>query len=107
MHQAEFFYLLPEAQYGSRRAKSVAMIFCNKVLFNEVAQTQPTPMGYCSTDARFIFDRTNHSFASLSIQKLGAPNNVACCMFRTIQSMYCTIRYVPASEIQLLLIFLV
>lgn len=92
MGQAERLGLLPEAQYGSRRAKSASVQLTNKVLLFELARMQAVPLGYCSTDAKSNYDRIVHSFAVLAMCRLGVPHKVALCMFRVLQGMAHTVR---------------
>lgn len=87
MRQAEALHLIPEAQYGSRHGKSASQQLLNKVCLFELSRVQNIPMGYCSTDAKSCYDRIVHSFAALTMRKLGLPKVVVTTMFEVVRSM--------------------
>ena len=48
----------------------------------------------CSNDAKSCYDRTVHNFASLCLQRIGAPVEPIVSMFQTIQNLNHYIRTV-------------
>ena len=87
MQQAELLHLMPEAQYGSRHGKSVSQQLLNKVLLFDLSRMQHKALGYCSTDAKSCCDRIVHSFAGLSLRRLGIPKEVVTTMLDVVKSM--------------------
>ena len=92
MHHAEAHNILAPEQYGSR--KNITAIVCalNKRLMFDILRQTKTPAGICSCDLHSCYDRVIHPFASVAMQRAGAPAAAIESMFGTIQRLKHVVR---------------
>ena len=87
MFIAEKYKGMAMEQFGSRKNMSSIDQSLNKCLTFDLWRQLRTPGALCSNDAKSCYDRIVHNFASLCLQRLGAPIEPILSMFSTIQSL--------------------
>ena len=92
MYHAERENILAPEQYGSRRNKTAIECALNKRLMFDLLRQTKRPAGICSCDLKSCYDRIVHSFASMAMQRAGAPTAAIESMFITIQKLKHTVR---------------
>ena len=92
MHIAEDENILAPEQYGSRNKMSAIECALNKRLMFDILRQTKKPAGICSCDLHSCYDRVVHSFASLAMQRAGAPASAIASMFGTLQKLKHTVR---------------
>ena len=92
MYNAESANILAPEQYGSRKSKAAIECALNKRLMFDILRQTKRPAGICSCDLQSCYDRIVHSFASIAMQRAGAPAAAIESMFRTIQQLKHTVR---------------
>ena len=92
MQNAEACDLLALEQYGSRKKKTAIECALNKRLIFDILRQTKRPAGICSCDLKSCYDRIVHSFASLAMQRAGAPLSAVESMFSTIQKLKHVVR---------------
>ena len=92
MQEAEKNKVLAREQYGSRKKKTAIECALNKRLTFDILRQIKVPAGICSCDLKSCYDRIVHSFASLAMQRAGAPVAAVESMFTTIQKLKHVVR---------------
>ena len=87
MEHAENNNILAPEQYGSRKNKTAIECALNKRLIFDILRQTKRPAGICSCDLKSCYDRIIHSFASIAMQRAGAPATAIESMFATIQQL--------------------
>jgi hypothetical protein len=98
MHLAEKYNALAVEQFGSRKSKSAIDQSLNKALTFDLWRQFRIPGAVCSSDARACYDRMVHPFASICLQRLGAPVEPIISMFSTIQDLQHHIRTIHGNS---------
>ena len=83
---------MAKEQYGSRKQMTAIECALNKRLIFDILRQTKKPAGICSCDLKSCYDRIVHSFASLAMQRAGAPKIAIDCMFETIQKLKHVVR---------------
>ena len=94
MKSAEHFGDMAPEQFGSRNAKSAIDHCLNKCLVTDLMRQYRIAGALLSNDAKSCYDRILHATASLSMQRIGMPQEPIICMFSTIQNLTHTVRTV-------------
>ena len=94
MYIAEKYNAMAMEQFGSRKNMSAIDQSLNKALTFDIWRQGRMPGALCSNDAKSCYDRIVHNFASLCLQRLGAPIAPIISMFSTIQQLNHHIRTV-------------
>ena len=92
MYNAERHNILAPEQYGSRKQMTAIICALNKRLMFDLLRQIKRPAGICSCDLHSCYDRIIHSFASMAMQRAGAPTAAIESMFSTIQQLKHTVR---------------
>ena len=92
MSTAEKLSILAPEQYGSRKRMTAILCALNKRLMFDLLRQTKRPAGICSCDLHSCYDRIVHSFASIAMQRAGAPSAAIESMFSTIQKLKHTVR---------------
>ena len=92
MYRAEELDALAQEQFGSRKTLSSVDQSLNKRLTFDLMRQLKKPGALCSNDAKSCYDRVVHSIASISMQRLGVPQEPIVSMFTTIQNLEHCIR---------------
>ena len=92
MLTAELAKILAPEQYGSRKFMRAIDHALNKRLVMDIARQKKIPAAICSCDLKSCYDRIGHAFASLAMQRGGAPIEPIICMFETIQKLIHSVR---------------
>ena len=92
MKHAEDNNVLAPKQYGSRKHKTAIECALNKRLIFDLLRQTKRPAGICSCDLKSCYDRIIHYFASVTMQRAGAPPAAIESMFSTIQQLKHTVR---------------
>ena len=87
MYLAEKYNALAVEQFGSRKGMSAIDQSLNKALTFDLWRQLKRPGAICSNDAKSCYDRIVHNFASICLQRLGAPVAPIVSMFSTIQNL--------------------
>jgi hypothetical protein len=74
-------------QFGSRRGMSAVDQSLNKALTFDIWRQLRATGALCSNDAKSCYDRILHNFASICLQRLGAPIAPILSMFTSIQHL--------------------
>ena len=94
MYLAEKYKAMAMEQFGSRKRMSAVDQSLNKCLTFDLWRQFRTPGALCSNDAKSCYDRIVHNFASICLQRMGAPIAPVVSMFSTIQKLNHHIRTV-------------
>ena len=92
MNIAERYEILAPEQYGSRNKMSAIECALNKRLIFDILRQTKKPAGICSCDFHSCYNRVVHSFASMAMQRAGAPSSAIASMFDTIRNLKHTVR---------------
>ena len=92
MQAAEDHSVIAQEQYGSRKHMSARDCALNKRLMFDIVRQLKRPAGICSCDLHSCYDRIVHSFASVAMQRAGAPISAIESMFTTIQKLKHVVR---------------
>jgi len=92
IYNAESHKILALEQYGSRKNRTAIECELNKRLIFDILRQTKKPAGICSCDLKPCYDRIVHSFASMEMQRAGAPPAAIESMFATIQKLKHTVR---------------
>ena len=92
MKRAEQYGILAPEQYGSRKSRTAIECALNKRLMFDILRQTKRPGGICSCDLHSCYDRVVHSFASMAMQRAGAPPAAIKSMFSTIQKLKHVVR---------------
>lgn len=79
-------------QFGSRKKHRAIEHALNKKLTFDLARLNRQNLAICSNDLKSCYDRINHSFASICLQRQGMEKSEATCMFDTLQTMQHSVR---------------
>jgi hypothetical protein len=74
-------------QYGSRKHMSASDQSLNKALTFDIWRQFRQCGALCCNDAKACYDRISHNCASLSLQRVGAPQQPILSMFQSIQRL--------------------
>ena len=94
MQEAERSGTLAREQYGSRQGMTAIECALNKRLMYDISRQTKRTMGMCSCDLKSCYDRILHNFASIAMQRAGAPRTAIVSMLRTIGNLKHTVRTV-------------
>lgn len=89
---AEMKQCFAEEQFGSRKKHRAIEHVLNKKLTFDLIRVNKQPLALCANDLKSCYDRINHSFASLCLQRIGMKKAEVACMFGTLQEMEHRIR---------------
>ena len=92
MQSAESHGVLASEQYGSRKMMSAIECALNKRLMFDILRQLKRSAGICSCDLQSCYDRIIHSFASVAMQRAGAPLPAIESMLATIQQLKHVVR---------------
>ena len=92
MFNAEKHNIIAPEQYGSRKKMNSILCALNKRLMFDILRQTKRPAGICSCDLQSCYDRIVHNFASMAMQRAGAPAAAITSMFETIQKLKHTVR---------------
>ena len=87
MYHAEQHNVLSDDQMGSRKDRTSDETSVCKVLTFDLIRQKRIPAIISSNDLKSCYDRIAHSFANLSMRRVGVPVEPILCMFKTIQEM--------------------
>ena len=85
MKHAEQHHLLTPEQYGGRKHHRSIIASLNKRLTMDLLQLRHQTGELCSNDAKSCYNCILHSFASITMRRLGAHPQAATCMLSTLQ----------------------
>ena len=87
MQYGETHGVLAPEQYGSRKNRTAIECALNKRLLFDIMRQTKTAAGICSCDLKGCYDKILHNFASIAMQRCGAPRSAIRSMFTTIQKL--------------------
>jgi Reverse transcriptase (RNA-dependent DNA polymerase) len=87
MIQAETATAIAPEQYGSRRNKSAIIHATNKQILFDIVRQEKSNAALTVLDAKSCYDKISIPIASLSLQRLGAPQPTVQVMFNTLSQM--------------------
>ena len=100
MQAAEDNGVIAREQYGSRKKMSALDCALNKCLMFDILRQLKRAGGICSCDLHSCYDRVVHSFASVAMQRAGAPLAAIESMFTTIQKLKHVVRTCHGDSVQ-------
>jgi len=84
MQYGETYGVLALEQCGSRKNRTAIECALNKRLIFDIMRQTKTSAGIYSCDLKGCYDRILHNFASIAMQRCGAPRSAIESMFTTI-----------------------
>jgi hypothetical protein len=87
MARAEKNGTLPVENYGGRKRKSAAAQALNRRLVFDIFRQSRRPLAIGSNDAKSCYDRIAPNVASLSMRRLGCPEEAVAMLFRTLATL--------------------